>query len=111
MSHDAKRPALVTPAARNHIDSTSTPTTVQPPASRAPVTLTRATRRECELAADVALARGQMVPLFGLGMVVVPDVLLLEGIAHGLDVPPSATVRRADGRSARIYRLPTMAVA
>ena len=103
MTPDAKRgqPCTAT-LAQNHIEDTSTAPTV-PAGARA---LTRSWRRNCETAADAAFATGQLVPLHRLGLVVVPDVVLLEGAAQGHDVPATATLRRADGREARIYRLP-----
>ena len=71
-----------------------------------PLRLTRNERRECETAADVAFAACQVVPLHRLGVVVVPDVVLIEGAAQGREIPATMTLRRADGRSASVYRLP-----
>lgn len=60
----------------------------------------------CEDAADVAIDTGQMVPIYGLALLVVPDVILLQGLANGMTVPPTMTLRRADRRTASVYRLP-----
>lgn len=63
-------------------------------------------------AADHALALGEtvVVPWEGTEMVVIPDVVAAEGEANGLPpLPPTIRLVRLDGRSVRMFRLPTAA--
>ena len=46
------------------------------------------------------------MPLWELGIVVVPDAVLIQGFANDEVIPRSTTLVRADGRVARIYKLP-----
>ena len=64
--------------------------------------------RQCELeaASDVALATGDAVTLSHLGLIVVPDTLIVEGAANGHDSPDTWRLRRADGRTTWLYALP-----
>jgi len=63
-------------------------------------------REPVEAASDIALATGKPVAIASLGVIAVPDVSLLLGVAHGLDVPPTAVLRRYDGRSVSFYSIP-----
>ena len=54
--------------------------------------------------ADEALASGTVVARGGY--VVAPDLVVLEGVANGHEVPDSLRLRRADGRTASVFRDP-----
>lgn len=55
---------------------------------------------------DLALDLGEPVVVPALGLVVVPDVMMIEGTANGMTSPPTWTVHRPDGRCAHLYRWP-----
>lgn len=59
-----------------------------------------------ETAADAALATGGLEALPQLGICVVNDVLIAEGVANGHPVPATFQLRRSDGRSVSIYTIP-----
>ncbi len=61
--------------------------------------------RAVEAAADMALATGLPVAVPALGVMLVPDVVMLEGIANGHEVTPTARMRK-DGRTVHVYQLP-----
>ena len=81
-------------------------------------------------AADVALSGNRAAVILGIGprglevcddrccidrpgaLIVVPDVLIAEGIANGHPDPPKGPVlQRADGRTAHVFRARSAAVA
>ena len=64
-------------------------------------------RQTIEAAAAVAFATGELVVLAALGLVVVPDTVMVEGLANGHDTPPTTSLVRADGRTAYLFRMPT----
>lgn len=64
-----------------------------------------------EAAADLALTSGTAVPLPAWGLVVVPDVLVIEATANGQSPPPSTLrLRSPEGRCAYVFRLPEGAI-
>ncbi len=54
--------------------------------------------------ADQALATGTVI--VGDGMLAVRDLVLLEAVAHKLEIPPTCTLLRDDGREVLFFRLP-----
>jgi hypothetical protein len=64
-----------------------------------------ADREVLEYAADVALATGEVVTVLRLGLALVPDTVVLEGLANGVTVPSTWRLAR-DGRTVSLYRLP-----
>jgi hypothetical protein len=58
--------------------------------------------------ADRALAEGRAVTdtIDGRAVIAVPDVVILEAAANGLDAPPTVTIRRDDGRAIYLFRAP-----
>jgi hypothetical protein len=59
-----------------------------------------------ERAADEALTTGEIVTLPELGLVVVPDTVIVEAVANGHDVTSTVRLYRADGRVAYVWKLP-----
>jgi hypothetical protein len=55
---------------------------------------------------DLAFEVGTPVVIDSLQLVVVPDVVLLEGEANGHHTPRTWAVGRDDGRMAYVYPLP-----
>ena len=55
-------------------------------------------------AAERAFTLGQ--PVENGGLIVVPDIVALAGLANGLDLPDTWKLRRDDRRTAYVYRLP-----
>lgn len=57
--------------------------------------------------ADKALRTGKPVILTDIGVILVPDVFAIEGVANGLPVlPDTCLMRRDDGRSVYMFRAP-----
>lgn len=54
--------------------------------------------------ADEALAANDYV--IRDGIVAIPDVILLEGMAHGYDTSSTWIARRADGRAVHFFQMP-----
>lgn len=82
------------------------PDTTRPPgpaSNRPGVPPTPAEGQNIREAADRALAGGHVVAVGGL--LVVPDVIMAEGIANGYGEPPKTLMMvRADGRSVNIFQ-------
>ena len=64
-----------------------------------------ATDHAAELA-DLALSAGQVAGCDDCGLILVPDLVMVEGLANGQQVPDTWRMRRHDGRVAYVYRLP-----
>lgn len=57
--------------------------------------------------ADKALRTGKPVILAEFGVILVPDVFAIEGVANGLPaLPDTCLMRRDDGRSLYVFRAP-----
>ena len=61
-------------------------------------------QRAIEYGADVALAGLSPVLLAQQDVMIIPDTLVIEGIANGLPDPGGTVLERADGRSVRVLR-------
>jgi hypothetical protein len=61
-------------------------------------------QRAIEYGADVALAGLSRVLLAQQDVMIVPDTLIIEGIANGLPDPGGTVLERGDGRSVRVLR-------
>lgn len=55
---------------------------------------------------NMALDQNMVVAVPRLRIVIVADVLILEGAANGQRTPPTATCLRDDGRTAYLFRMP-----
>lgn len=56
--------------------------------------------------ANKVFATGQPLACEVHGIIVVPDLVVLEGIANGEDSPHTWRLRRGDGREVSIFALP-----
>lgn len=63
-------------------------------------------RQRVEALADLAFEHGMVVVDPVSGFAVVPDVVLVEGIANGHGIDKTPRPRSADGREAAVYRAP-----
>lgn len=63
-------------------------------------------RQRVEALADLAFESGAVVIDPVLDLAVVPDVVLVEGIANGHEIDTPTRLRRADGREVAVYRAP-----
>jgi hypothetical protein len=63
---------------------------------------------DCRLtrACDVALDTNSVVDVEGTDLMVVPDVIIAEGVANGLEIPDTHRAVRADGRTIWLFRRP-----
>jgi hypothetical protein len=63
---------------------------------------------DCRLtrACDVALDTNSVVGVEGTDLMVVPDVIVAEGVANGLELPDTHRAVRADGRTIWLFRHP-----
>jgi len=56
--------------------------------------------------ADKVFATGEPLACESCGIIMVPDMVVLEGIANGETQPNTWRLRRADGREVSIFALP-----
>lgn len=73
--------------------------------------MTRSEMDQVECAADIALRTNCVTLMVPLGLVVVPDVVILEGIANGRDAGQPTVLQSADGRRVYVYAMPEVLVA
>lgn len=73
--------------------------------------MTRDEMDQVERAADIALRTNAVTLIIPLGLVVVPDVIILEGIAYGRDAGQPTVLQGEDGRRAYVYAMPEVLVA
>ncbi len=73
--------------------------------------MTRAEMDQIELAADIALRTNAVTLIMPLALVVVPDVIILEGIANGHDAGQPTVLQGEDGRRVYVYAMPKVLVA
>lgn len=64
------------------------------------------TKAEVEGLVDLAINSGAVVLVVSADLIVVPDTTLLEGFANREPYTPTTLLRRLDGRTAALYRLP-----
>jgi hypothetical protein len=63
-------------------------------------------RRRVKELADMALATAWFAASAELGVIVVPDVLMVEAVANGYDTGRPIVLLRADRRIAYVYAIP-----
>jgi len=70
-------------------------------------TLPAQINEDCAFAmADAVLATGEPVVCESCGIVVVPDLMVLEAVANGEESPNTWRIQRGDGREVSIFALP-----
>jgi len=56
--------------------------------------------------ADLALDSGQLVVVARFGVVLVPDMIVMEATLAGENTPPTARLTRPDGRTVYVFAVP-----
>ena len=63
-------------------------------------------KADIEMWTDLAINSGAVIAVIAADLILVPDTMLMEAEANGNPYTVTTLLRRADGRTAAIYRFP-----